>query len=294
MNLVDTWALRPDATTRIPNLFLASDYVRTYTDLATMEGANEAARRAVNGLLDAVKFVGPRCGVWPLQQPEILVPLQQHDAARYAAGLPWDDTLTQVAVEAVRGASPLLAQVTPLLEDAWRRYVSRAADALERSEGTVPGVTELSRRGAMVSSGSADAPRLEPEAMIVGAAPVAGDVAGPAGLSGAALLVPRDARPTRSRPAIPTLEPQQHLYRPCERLHRPIGQGACVRRCASRPRAPGRPHRGCISCRRPASKCCTTLFSCTTTSRTAANRGVAWPPCIAVPGYPLPSTPATP
>ena len=58
VNLVDTWALRPEATTAIPNLFLASDYVRTHTDLATMEGANEAARRAVNGLLDAVKFDG--------------------------------------------------------------------------------------------------------------------------------------------------------------------------------------------------------------------------------------------
>ena len=58
VNLIDTWALRPEATTAIPNLFLASDYVRTYTDLATMEGANEAARRAVNGLLDAVKFDG--------------------------------------------------------------------------------------------------------------------------------------------------------------------------------------------------------------------------------------------
>ena len=116
VNLVNTWALRPDATTRIPNLFLASDYVRTYTDLATMEGANEAARRAVNGLLDATGFVGPRCGVWPLHQPEILVPLQQHDAARYAAGLPWDDRLTRIAVEAVDRASPLLAQVTPLLE----------------------------------------------------------------------------------------------------------------------------------------------------------------------------------
>ena len=29
VNLVDTWALRPEATTAIPNLFLASDYVRT-------------------------------------------------------------------------------------------------------------------------------------------------------------------------------------------------------------------------------------------------------------------------
>ena len=50
VNLVDTWALRPEAATAIPNLFLASDYVRTHTDLATMEGANEAARRAVNGV----------------------------------------------------------------------------------------------------------------------------------------------------------------------------------------------------------------------------------------------------
>ncbi len=115
VNLVDTWALRPDAKTQIPNLFLASDYVRTYTDLATMEGANEAARRAVNDLLDTAGFVGPRCMVWPLRQPEVLVPLQQYDAGRYAAGLPWDDTMTKIAVDAVERASPLLAPVAPLL-----------------------------------------------------------------------------------------------------------------------------------------------------------------------------------
>ena len=97
VNLVDTWALRPEATTAIPNLFLASDYVRTHTDLATMEGANEAARRAVNGLLDAVKFDGPRCEIWPLHEPEILAPWRLHDAARYEAGLPWDASLMQVA-----------------------------------------------------------------------------------------------------------------------------------------------------------------------------------------------------
>ena len=32
VNLVGTWPLRPDAATAVPNLFLASDYVRTYTD----------------------------------------------------------------------------------------------------------------------------------------------------------------------------------------------------------------------------------------------------------------------
>src|SRR5918994_619245 len=46
VNTAGSWADRPDAATRIPNLFLASDYVRTYTDLATMEAANEAARGA--------------------------------------------------------------------------------------------------------------------------------------------------------------------------------------------------------------------------------------------------------
>jgi 15-cis-phytoene desaturase len=44
-------ALRPDAQTAIDNLYLASDYVRTNTDLATMEGADEAARRAVRAFL---------------------------------------------------------------------------------------------------------------------------------------------------------------------------------------------------------------------------------------------------
>ena len=50
INTAGSLQYRPEAQVEIPNLFLASDYVRTYTDLATMEGANEAARRAVNCL----------------------------------------------------------------------------------------------------------------------------------------------------------------------------------------------------------------------------------------------------
>jgi 15-cis-phytoene desaturase len=47
-----SWFKRPSAElSGIENLFLASDYVKTNTDLASMEGANEAARRAVNGIL---------------------------------------------------------------------------------------------------------------------------------------------------------------------------------------------------------------------------------------------------
>src|ERR1700722_17892783 len=88
VNLVDTWALRPEATTGIPNLFLASDYVRTYTDLATMEGANEAARRAVNGLLLAAGSTAQPAQIWPFIEPDFLKPLQEIDRIRFALGLP--------------------------------------------------------------------------------------------------------------------------------------------------------------------------------------------------------------
>ena len=64
VNRAGSRALRPEAQTAIPNMFLAGDYVRTETDLACMEGANEAARRAVNALLDAAASMRPRCPVW--------------------------------------------------------------------------------------------------------------------------------------------------------------------------------------------------------------------------------------
>jgi uncharacterized protein with NAD-binding domain and iron-sulfur cluster len=70
VNTAGSWAIRPEAELpEIENLFLASDYVRTFTDLATMEGANEAARRAVNGILDASGSDSERCDVWPLSEP---------------------------------------------------------------------------------------------------------------------------------------------------------------------------------------------------------------------------------
>jgi uncharacterized protein with NAD-binding domain and iron-sulfur cluster len=93
VNLVNTWQLRPEAYTRIPNLFLASDYVRTNTDLATMEGANEAARRAVNAILDLTGDLSPRCKIWELHEPEIFAPFRWRDRQRYQQGLPWEDLL---------------------------------------------------------------------------------------------------------------------------------------------------------------------------------------------------------
>jgi uncharacterized protein with NAD-binding domain and iron-sulfur cluster len=83
VNTAGSWANRPDAVTRIPNLFLASDYVRTHTDLATMEAANEAARRAVNGILDAARSNAPRCAVWPLQEPRAFAAARLLDRVRW-------------------------------------------------------------------------------------------------------------------------------------------------------------------------------------------------------------------
>ncbi|MGJ7506625.1 hydroxysqualene dehydroxylase [Variovorax sp. GT1P44] len=98
VNLIDTWKLRPEAASKIPNLFLASDYVRTYTDLATMEAANEAARRAVNAILDTAGSSAARCGVWDLHEPEIFAPWRELDLIRFTQGLPWDDTLVRLGL----------------------------------------------------------------------------------------------------------------------------------------------------------------------------------------------------
>jgi uncharacterized protein with NAD-binding domain and iron-sulfur cluster len=83
INTAGSWADRPDAPTRIPNLLLAADYVRTFTDLATMEGANEAARMAVNTILGATGSRAPRCAIYPLREPPVLAPARKLDALRW-------------------------------------------------------------------------------------------------------------------------------------------------------------------------------------------------------------------
>jgi len=83
-----SWALRPDAATQIQNLVLASDYVRTWTDLASMEGANEAARRAVNAVLMRSGSTARGCELWPLKEPASFEPWKRLDALLYQAGQP--------------------------------------------------------------------------------------------------------------------------------------------------------------------------------------------------------------
>ncbi|MCM3750008.1 FAD-dependent oxidoreductase [Paenibacillus pasadenensis] len=90
VNRVHTWDLRPNAYTAIPNLYLASDYVRTNTDLATMEGANEAARRAVNAIIDYYEIKADKCRIWEMYEFELLGLWQRNDKSRWQEGLPWN------------------------------------------------------------------------------------------------------------------------------------------------------------------------------------------------------------
>jgi uncharacterized protein with NAD-binding domain and iron-sulfur cluster len=93
INEPNTWSLRPGAVTRIPNFFLASDYVQTNSDLACMEAANEAARRSVNGILEASGSTATPCRIWPMGAPGILEPWRIHDQQRWKQGKPWDGCL---------------------------------------------------------------------------------------------------------------------------------------------------------------------------------------------------------
>jgi uncharacterized protein with NAD-binding domain and iron-sulfur cluster len=78
-----SWANRPDSATAIQNLFLAGDWVRTNINLATMEGANEGARQAVNALLDAAGSTAPRCSLRGLFRPPEFEHLKSVDRTRY-------------------------------------------------------------------------------------------------------------------------------------------------------------------------------------------------------------------
>jgi uncharacterized protein with NAD-binding domain and iron-sulfur cluster len=88
INTAGSLQYRPEAQVRLENFFVASDYVRTYTDIACMEAANEAARRAVNCLLLASRSTAPPAQLWPLEEPVFLKPLQEIDRIRYSLSLP--------------------------------------------------------------------------------------------------------------------------------------------------------------------------------------------------------------
>jgi uncharacterized protein with NAD-binding domain and iron-sulfur cluster len=90
INTVGSLRHRPRAETAAPNLVLAADYVRTETDIASMESANEAARRAIRAILrrlDRNPAASPPA-VWGLDEPRIFDPLKRQDDIAYKVGAP--------------------------------------------------------------------------------------------------------------------------------------------------------------------------------------------------------------
>ena len=70
VNTPESWANRPKAHTNVPNLFLAGDFVRTYTNFASMEAANESARRAAYRLRKAAGLEAEKT-YHPLEDPDV-------------------------------------------------------------------------------------------------------------------------------------------------------------------------------------------------------------------------------
>ena len=88
VNTAGSWKDRPEASTKVPNLFFAGDFVRTNIDLATMEGAGESGRAAANAILDAAGSTASPAQMFKLWKNPALKPLQLVDATLYKAGLP--------------------------------------------------------------------------------------------------------------------------------------------------------------------------------------------------------------
>jgi uncharacterized protein with NAD-binding domain and iron-sulfur cluster len=88
VNTVGTWEKRPQARTKVPNLFLSGDYVQTNVDLATMEGANESGRAAVNALLAASGSKKAPVQMFELYDPPEFAAAKAADLQLYRAGQP--------------------------------------------------------------------------------------------------------------------------------------------------------------------------------------------------------------
>ncbi|MGM0387535.1 MAG: hydroxysqualene dehydroxylase [Natrinema limicola] len=100
INTIGSLRNRPPADTGVRNLTLASDYVRTNSDLASMESANEAGRRATNAIVDR-HGAHSRARIWELEEPVVFEPFKRQDRVRYRLGLPHPAAVTQ----SLRGAT---------------------------------------------------------------------------------------------------------------------------------------------------------------------------------------------
>ncbi len=92
INKPSSWNYRPEATTGLPNLFLASDYVRADINLATMEAANEAGRKAANAVLDASGAGGTPAKLFEMYLPQKFQGFYDEDDRRFKVARPTPST----------------------------------------------------------------------------------------------------------------------------------------------------------------------------------------------------------
>ena len=88
VNTAGSWDRRPKARTKIGNLFLAGDYVQTDIDLATMEGANESGRAAVERPAGRRRLESQPATMYKLYDPPEFEAEKRADAQLFAAGRP--------------------------------------------------------------------------------------------------------------------------------------------------------------------------------------------------------------
>ena len=88
INTVDSWKSRPTARAAIPNLLMTGDQVRTDIDLATMEGANESARYAVNAILEDSGSTAAPASTYTLYDPPEFEALKRVDRLLHRLGRP--------------------------------------------------------------------------------------------------------------------------------------------------------------------------------------------------------------
>jgi 15-cis-phytoene desaturase len=122
-------ASAPHGEPGVKNLLLAGDYVMTETDLATMEAANEAGRRAVNAILDQDSpDRGEHCRLWPLEEPPEYASMKKLDEDLFNRGQPH-------LFEAVDA----FGSIDPQRPSSAVRAAMRRAGGVLRSMGSGPG-----------------------------------------------------------------------------------------------------------------------------------------------------------
>jgi uncharacterized protein with NAD-binding domain and iron-sulfur cluster len=112
-------ARRPSAATRINNMFLAADYVDTRANLASMEGANEAGRLAVNAILAKAQRTADPCEIFSYEDGEALATLTGWAGALEA------NPLARSSVEFARNAADLLGSAAGRFSDVMRNLGRR-------------------------------------------------------------------------------------------------------------------------------------------------------------------------